>query len=55
MTKESQQRNPPLTKGLLLRKSRTIWLTKTVDITVRLQLPVVTYTSPGLRRPYALL
>ena len=55
MTKESQQRNPPLTKGLLLRKSRTIWLTKTVDITARLQLPVVTYTSPGLRRPHALL
>ena len=35
---------------MIVRKSRAIWLTKTVDITARLQLPVVTYTSPGLRK-----
>ena len=40
---------------MIVRKSRAIWLTKAVDISVSLLVPVVTYTSPGLRRPPVLL
>ena len=41
-------------KAFLLVKSSTRWLTKAVDIAVRLQLPVVTYTSPACPAGYPL-
>ncbi len=34
-----------------LGTSSTVWLTKDVDTTARLQLPVVTYTSPACPAP----
>ena len=45
----------PSIKAGIPSTSSTVWLTKAVDIAVSLLVHVVTYTSPGLRRPPVLL